>query len=303
MRLQGNWKLRSRELALGRRTLIMGVLNVTPDSFSDGGLVKSAEEAVERGIQLLARGADILDVGGESTRPGAKVAGGLGLAGAISAEEECSRILPVIEGVLREIPDAVISVDTYKSAVARKAVEAGAEIVNDVSGLHWDSAMAATVAELKCGVVIMHTRGVPSEWRELPPEPAIVEIVKRELGEQVELALKAGVARESIVLDPGFGFGKNFEENVPLLSRFDEFAELGYPLLAGTSRKSFLGRIVAARLSEIAGEKVDDLSPSERLTGTIASTVIAAMKGAQVVRVHDVKAVVEAMAVVDAAKR
>jgi dihydropteroate synthase len=303
MRMQGKWKLRTRELALGRRTLIMGVLNVTPDSFSDGGLVKSADEAIERGIRLLALGADILDIGGESTRPGAKVAGELGLAGAVSAEEECGRILPVIEGVLREIPDAVISVDTYKAAVARKAVEAGAEIVNDVSGLRWDSAMAGTMAQLKCGVVIMHTRGVPSEWRELPPEPQIVELVKRELQERVDLARQAGVADECIVLDPGFGFGKNFAENLPLLSRFEEFAELGFPLLAGTSRKSFLGRVVASRLAEIAGEKVDDLAPSERLMGTIASTVIAAMKGAQIVRVHDVKAVVEAMAVVDAVRR
>jgi dihydropteroate synthase len=251
----------------------------------------------------LAAGADILDIGGESTRPGTRVGGELGLAGAVTAEEECARILPVIGGVLREIPDSVISVDTYKAEVARSAVDAGAEIVNDVSGLRWDSAMAATVAELKCGSVIMHTRGVPAEWRELPPEPQIVELVKRELQERVDLARRAGVADESIVLDPGFGFGKNFAENLPLLSRFEEFAELGFALLAGTSRKSFLGRVVASRLAEIAGEKVDDLPASERLVGTVASTVIAAMKGAQVVRVHDVKAVVEAMAVVDAVKR
>lgn len=283
--------------------MIMGVLNVTPDSFYDGGLVKSAEEAVERGLRLLAAGADILDIGGESTRPGTRAGGELGLAGAVTAEEECARILPVIGGVLREIPDSVISVDTYKAEVARSAVDAGAEIVNDVSGLRWDSAMAAAVAELKCGVVIMHTRGVPAEWRELPPEPQIVEVVKRELQERVDLARRAGVADESIVLDPGFGFGKNFAENLPLLSRFEEFAELGFALLAGTSRKSFLGRVVASRLAEIAGEKVEDLAASERLVGTVASTVIAAMKGAQVVRVHDVKAAVEAMAVVDAVKR
>jgi dihydropteroate synthase len=187
--------------------------------------------------------------------------------------------------------------------VARMAVAAGAEIVNDVSGLRWDAAMAETVAELKCGVVIMHTRGAPSEWRELPPEPRIVELVKRELQERVDVARLAGVADEKILLDPGFGFGKNFAENVPLLSRFEEFAELGFPLLAGTSRKSFLGRVVASRLAEIGGEKVDDLPASERLMGTVASTVIAAMKGAQVVRVHDVKAVVEAMAIVDAIKQ
>ena len=280
----------------------MGVLNVTPDSFSDGGLLKSAEEAVQRGIALLAEGADILDIGGESTRPGAKVANGLGLAGAVSAEEECQRILPVIEGVLAERPDAVISVDTYKAAVAARAVEAGAQIVNDVSGLGWDAEMAATVGRLKCGVVIMHTRGVPSEWRELPPEPRIVEVVKRELGERVQKALAAGVARESIVLDPGFGFGKNYEENLPVLARFEEFAELGFPLLAGTSRKSFLGRIVAERLSEIGGENSKDLPPQQRLMGTVSSTVIAAMKGAHVVRVHDVREAVEALAIVDAVR-
>ena len=295
------WKVKSRELELGR-TLVMGVLNVTPDSFSDGGLVKSAEEAVRRGLGLLAEGADILDIGGESTRPGAQVAGGLGLAGAVSAEEECQRVLPVIEGILAERPDAVISVDTYKAAVAERAIQAGAQIVNDVSGLGWDAEMAETVGRLKCGVVIMHTRGIPSEWRTLPPEPKIVDVVKRELGERVEKALAAGVARENIVLDPGFGFGKNYEENLPVLARFGEFAELGFPLLAGTSRKSFLGRIVAERLSEVGGEKLKDLPPQQRLVGTIASTAIAVMKGAHVVRVHDVREAVEALAIVDAVR-
>jgi dihydropteroate synthase len=297
-----HWELRTRRLELGERTLIMGVLNVTPDSFSDGGLDGSVAEAIDRGVRLLREGADILDIGGESTRPGAKVAGTPGLAGAVTAEEECRRILPVIEGVLNVRPNAVISVDTYKAWVARRAVQAGAEIVNDVSGLRWDKAMAATVAELGCGVVIMHTRGVPSEWRDLPPEPNIVEVVKRELQERVSDAEKVGVQRERIVLDPGFGFGKNFEENMPLLSRFEEFKELGFPLLAGTSRKSFLGRVVAQRRSEIAGEKVIDLGPSHRLVGTIASNVIAAMKGAAIVRVHDVPEGVDAMALVDGLK-
>ena len=269
----------------------MGVLNVTPDSFSDGGLVKSTEEAVERGLRLLAECADILDIGGESTRPGAKVAGGLGLAGAVSAEEECRRVLPVIEGVLAERPDAVISVDTYKAAVARVAVEAGAEIVNDVSGLGWDPEMASTVADLKCGVVIMHTRGVPSEWRELPPEPRIVEVVKKEMGERVAKALAAGVARESIVLDPGFGFGKNFEENYPLLAGLEELAELGLPIMAGTSRKSFVGRASGS-----------EAPASDRLSGSLATMVMSIMKGAHIVRVHDVKESVEAARVVDAVR-
>lgn len=280
----------------------MGVLNVTPDSFSDGGLVSSTQEAVERGLELLAAGADILDIGGESTRPGAAVksAGDLGLAGAVSAEEECARVLPVIVEVKRARPESVISIDTYKAEVARKAVAAGAEIVNDVSGLRWDSAMAATVAELECGLVMMHTRGLPMEWRKLPPEPKIVELVKRELVERVNAAKQAGITSARIVLDPGFGFGKNFEENIPMLARFEEFAELGFPLLAGTSRKSFLGRVVAKRMAELTGEIGGEAAPSDRLNATMASTVIAVMKGAHVVRVHDVRAAIEAVAVADA---
>jgi dihydropteroate synthase len=301
MRPQFEWKLKTRHLALGRRTLVMGVLNVTPDSFSDGGQFRTRQSAVERGLQLLDEGADIVDVGGESTRPGATVrAGELGLAGAVSADEECERILPVIEGIRKAKPGAVISVDTYKAEVARRAVEAGAEIVNDVSGLRWDDAMAETVAKLCCGLVMMHTRGVPSEWRKLAPEPQIVELVTRELGERLDLAMKAGIGRESIVLDPGFGFGKNFEENVPMLARFEEFAKLGFPLMAGTSRKSFLGRIVGRRIAEIEGGDAKDLPPKQRVNATVASSVIAVMKGAQVIRVHDVREVVEALAIVDA---
>jgi len=300
MRIAYKWKLRSRALELGHRTRVMGVLNVTPDSFSDGGLVRTTEEAVERGLQLMEQGADILDIGGESTRPGAKVgAGGLGLAGAVTADEECARILPVIRGLRRMRPEVLISVDTYKVEVARRALEAGAEIVNDVSGMTWDRHMAQMVARAGCGLVMMHTRGIPAEWRDLPREPKIVELVKRDLGELVAAALGAGIARERIVLDPGFGFGKNFEENLPLLARFEEFAELGFPLMAGTSRKSFLGRAAAKRLTEITGEAVQDLPPSQRLGGTLASTAIAVMKGAHIVRVHDVRATIEAIAVVD----
>ena len=234
MRAVFQWSLGKRTLELGKRTLIMGIVNVTPDSFSDGGLYLDSEKATEHALRLLEEGADIIDVGGESTRPGAKAA--------VGAEEEVRRVLPVITAVKKQRPEAVISVDTYKSGVARAAAAAGAEIVNDVSGLRWDAQMAATIVEIKCGVVLMHMRGRPEEWRTLPPPVDIVLQVKRELREWAEAAVLAGVRRERIAVDPGFGFGKNFEQNYPLLARFQDLQSLGFPLAAGTSRKSFLGR-------------------------------------------------------------
>ena len=242
MRPHFTWQLRSRTLDLGPRTLIMGVLNVTPDSFSDGGRFFEPGTALEHGLELLDEGADILDIGGESTRPGAAAVSG---QPAVSAEEELRRVMPVIEELLRRRPQTIVSIDTYKAQVARAAVEAGAEIANDVSGLHWDAEMAPTLAGLKCGVVLMHMRGRPAEWRTLPPLADPVGTVKRELRRGAESALMAGVARTRIVLDPGFGFGKSFDENYPLLAHFDALQELRYPLLAGVSRKSFIGRTLA----------------------------------------------------------
>ena len=201
----------------------MGIVNVTPDSFSDGGLYLDSEKATDHALQLLDEGADIIDIGGESTRPGAKIA--------VSAEEELGRVLPVITALKKQRPDAVISIDTYKASVARAAVAAGAEIVNDVSGLRWDPLMRRTIAEIKCGAVLMHMRGRPEEWRTLPPPGDIVLLVKRELREWVEAAVLAGVRRERIALDPGFGFGKNFEQNYPLLARFQDLQSLGFPLV------------------------------------------------------------------------
>jgi len=265
----------------------MGVLNITPDSFSDGGRFLSRSHAVGHALQMLDEGADILDVGGESTRPGAKVA-----ETGIPAEEELRRILPVIEDVLRARPGTVISADTYKAEVARAAVNAGAEIVNDVSGMRWDAGMAKTVAELKCGVVLMHTRGRPEEWRTLPPSPDIVAEVKEGLGQLAGNAVQQGIARERIMVDPGFGFGKRFEQNYPLLAGLDELLELGFPLLAGVSRKSFIGRTLA--------RDGQDAPPEMRSNGTAAAVTIAAMLGAHVVRVHDAKAAVEAVKIVDA---
>ena len=257
MRSVFQWNLGGRSLELGKRTLIMGIVNVTPDSFSDGGQFLDRDAAVAHAERLLDEGADILDIGGESTRPGARVDVSVAKppdtrktttpnlkvgTPAVSGEEECKRVLPVIAELKKKHPTAVLSVDTYKADVARAAVGAGAEIVNDVSGFRWDTRMAKTIAELKCGAVLMHMRGRPEEWRTLPPPGDIVLLVKRELKEWAEKAVLAGVRRERIVLDPGFGFGKRFDENYPLLGRFSELQTAGFPLLAGTSRKSFIGR-------------------------------------------------------------
>ena len=229
----------------------MGVLNITPDSFSDGGKFLDKDQAVEHALQLIQDGADIIDVGGESTRPGAKTSDGENPAkhGAVSEQEELDRVIPVITLLKQLEPKALISIDTYKASVARAAVEAGAEIVNDISGFLWDPKMRKTLAELKCGAILMHMRGRPDEWRNLPPAQDIVTLVKRELSERVDAAMMAGVRRERIVLDPGFGFGKNFQENYPLLKRFEEFHGLRYPLLIGISRKSF----VADKFRQISG--------------------------------------------------
>jgi len=306
MRSVFQWNLGGRTLELGKRTLIMGIVNVTPDSFSDGGQFLDRDLAIAHAEQLLDEGADIVDIGGESTRPGARVDAGTakpeakkgaapslktGNAPAVNAEEELKRVLPVIAELKKKHPAAVLSVDTYKADVARAAIGAGAEIVNDVSGFRWDVRMAKTVAELKCGAVLMHMRGRPEEWRTLPPPGDIVLLVKRELKEWAETAVLAGVRRERIVLDPGFGFGKSFDENYPLLGRFSELQAVGFPLLAGTSRKSFIGRTLAR------GGK--DAPLEGRLYGTLATHTALILKGVHILRTHDVKAAVEAARVTD----
>ena len=308
MRAVFQWNLGARALELGKHTLIMGIVNVTPDSFSDGGLYLDRDQAIEYAGRLLSEGADILDIGGESTRPGTRVAAPIGTAqnaelhktptgknptaAPVSAEEEMKRVIPVIAALKKKHPQAVLSVDTYKAAVARAAISAGAEIVNDVSGFRWDPQMAKTVAELKCGAVLMHMRGRPEEWRTLPPPGDVVLLVKRELREWAESAILSGVRRERIVLDPGFGFGKSFDENYPLLARFSELQAAGFPLLAGTSRKSFVGRTLA--------KDGKDASPEDRLFGTLATQTALILKGAHILRTHDVKPAVEAARVADA---
>jgi dihydropteroate synthase len=305
MRPVFEWNLGSRSLQLGKRTLVMGVINVTPDSFSDGGVHFDRDCAVEYGLQLLQDGADIVDVGGESTRPGAKVLASAETAGKntapvgqqhpekrpVSEKEELERVIPVIAALKQKRPEAMISVDTYKANVARAAVEAGAEIVNDVSGFRWDLRMVKTLAGLKCGAVLMHMRGRPEEWRTLPPVPDMVMLVKRELREWADVALIGGVKRERIMLDPGFGFGKSFQENYPLLKRFEELHELRYPLLAGVSRKSFIGRALA--------RDGNDAPVTDRLYGTVAAETAVILKGAHIIRTHDVRACADAVRMAD----
>jgi dihydropteroate synthase len=280
------WRLRSRSLELGDRTLVMGILNVTPDSFSDGGKFLARDHAVAHALKMLDEGADLLDLGGESTRPGTPVA-----ESGIPAAEELRRILPVIEDVLRERPDAILSVDTYKAEVARAAVTAGCEIVNDVSAMRWNEQMAAAVKELDCGAILMHTRGRPQEWRNLEPSADIVAEVKNDLRAYAQAALAQGITKDHIMLDVGIGFGKKFEQNYPLLAGLNELQDLGFPLLVGTSRKSFIGRTLA-----VDGK---DAPPEQRHNGSVAAATASVLKGAHMVRVHDVKAAVEAVKIAD----
>ncbi len=267
----------ARSLRLGERTLVMGILNLTPDSFADGGRYADVEHAVEGGVQMVQDGADLLDVGGESTRPG---------AAPVSADEEHDRVIPVLRELSRRV-DVPISVDTYRAAVARSALAEGATIVNDISGLRYDPAITSVVADAGAGLVIMHNRGRSKEmyreatYRDVPRE------VADELGERLGVAVEAGVARESILLDPGLGFAKQAVHSVMALARLDVLATLGHPLVVGPSRKSFLTAALG------------DVPPSERGWGTAAAVTAAVMRGAHVVRVHDVAEMVDVVRVAD----
>jgi dihydropteroate synthase len=287
-----DWRMRTRTLALGQRTRLMGVVNITPDSFSDGGLYFAPEAAVEHALELLDEGADLLDLGAESTRPGSQVGGD---AATVSADEEQARLLPVIDGILKARPDAIISVDT---ATARAALEAGAEIVNDVSGLTWDNGMAAVCSEMRAGVVLMHTRGRPHEWKiqpQLAPD-ALLETVRSGLANSLDVASANGIAAEAVVLDPGYGFGKRFGENYALLARQGELLALARPLLAGVSRKSFLGQGLGKHNQDGEGVKI----PKEaRENASLAAMAAAILNGASIVRVHSVRAAVDAAQVAD----
>ena len=277
------WQLARRSLPYGERTLVMGILNVTPDSFSDGGHFFSPERAVAHAEQTINEGADLIDIGGESTRPGSEF---------VTEEEELRRVIPVIER-LAGISSVPISIDTTKSSVARAALEAGAEIVNDISGLRFDPLIADEVANAKAGLILMHSRGVPKTMQQLPPVKNIMKEVMDSLRESILSARRRSVASQSIAIDPGIGFGKTAEQNLGLIANLEQLSRefSDFPIVIGTSRKSFIGKLL------------DHAHPDQRLYGTIASTVAAAMNGADIVRVHDVKAVVEALRIADAIAR
>src|SRR5580658_341948 len=276
-------RLPKRTLTLGERTLVMGVLNVTPDSFSDGGLFLNVDAAVAQAMAMEAAGADIIDVGGESTRPGS-----LG----VSAETELQRVLPVIEKLRGKIR-IPISVDTSKSEVAEAAASAGAEFVNDVTALRNHPRIAEVARRRKLGLILMHMRGKPRTMQKTPFARDVLRDVAKGLRHAVLVARRAGVAKSQIVLDPGIGFGKSFEQNCELLARLPEFARLGYPLLVGTSRKSFIGRMLEkSELRSGAG--------ADRIWGTAATVAASILQGSHIVRVHDVAEMAQVARVSDA---
>ena len=283
-----NWQIKGRTLPIGERTLVMGILNVTPDSFSDGGQFFSLDKALEHAHQIIAEGADIIDVGGESTRPGSE--------GPVSAEDEIKRVVPVIEALARyaTIP---ISVDTTKSEVAQAALEAGASIVNDVSALRFDFYIADAVAKTGAGLVLMHSRGTPATMHRLPAVADIMLEVTSSLRASIKMAQRRGVKHESIAVDPGIGFGKSQLQNLELIAKTDQlvaaFPDL--PILVGTSRKSFIGKLLADQAGEPA-------PADQRAAGTLASVAAAVIGGAHLVRVHQVKPTVECVKVIDSIK-
>jgi dihydropteroate synthase len=267
---------------LGPDPVLMGVLNVTPDSFSDGGEVFSKEVAAARAGAMLEEGAEIIDVGGESTRPGSDP---------VSPEEEARRVIPVVQGILAEHPDTIVSIDTYRSETAGSALEAGVRIVNDVTALRGDPRMARVVAEARCPVILMHMLGEPKTMQHDPRYGDVVREVRDFLAERADHAIAEGVEPEKIVVDPGIGFGKTLDHNLALLYHLDELVELGFPVLVGTSRKSFIGRITGVEEAR------------DRVFGTVAANVIAYERGATLFRVHDVQANREALAVAQAIRR
>ncbi|MGQ9647868.1 MAG: dihydropteroate synthase [Thermodesulfobacteriota bacterium] len=272
-------RLRRRTFVLGRQTLLMGVLNVTPDSFSDGGLFFDKDKAVARGMKLVEEGADFIDIGGESTRPGSKP---------LALDEELRRVIPVIEFLAKET-DTPISIDTYKSTVAEKAIEAGAQMINDISGLHFDRSLSEVAAKEDVPIVLMHIRGKPETMqKDVHYESLFSEIIQY-LKESIQIAESAGVDPEQIVIDPGIGFGKTVEDNLLILKNLQEFKVLGKPLLLGTSRKTFIGKILNAEVTE-------------RLEGTLASIVVGVLNGAHIIRSHDVLQAKKAIAIADAVR-
>jgi dihydropteroate synthase len=274
-------KLNSRTLVLGERTLVMGVLNVTPDSFSDGGKFFDPKRAIEQALAIEQAGADLLDIGGESTRPG---------SAGVSAKEELARVLPVLQA-LRGLLKIPVSIDTQKSEVAEVALEAGAQIINDISGLRNDPRIAEVAARRRVPLILMHMRGKPRTMQAGPLARDVVKDVMQGLRKSVAAARRAGVAKSQIILDPGIGFGKSFAQNYELLQKLPELAKLGYPLLVGTSRKGFLGATFA--------RDGKPAPPEKRIWGTAATVTASILNGAQIVRVHDVAEMVQVARVAD----
>lgn len=268
------------ELDFLKKTYLMGILNVTPDSFFDGGRYFSVKKAIDRALRMIEEGADIIDIGGESTRPGAEP---------VTADEELRRVIPVIEGLSKKI-SIPISIDTYKARVAESAIQAGATIVNDISGLRFDPEMPEIVSKYKVPVIIMHIKGTPRDMQKNPSYNALIPEIIEYLRESIVIAKEAGIQENMIIIDPGIGFGKLPEHNLEIIKRLKDFTSLGKPLLIGVSRKSFIGKIL------------NNAPPEERLEGTAAAVVASILNGANIVRVHDVGFMHKVVKVVDAIK-
>jgi len=270
-------RCRKRTLILGKRTLLMGVLNVTPDSFSDGGFFFDKEKAIAHGLRMVEEGADIIDIGGESTRPGSKP---------LELEEELRRIIPVIESLAKEV-DVPISIDTYKSTMAQRAIEAGAEMINDISGLHFDPGLAQVAAKEDAPLVLMHIRGTPETMQKDVHYDSLFSEILQYLKDSIQRAESAGLDPRQIIIDPGIGFGKTVEDNLLIIKNLYEFRILGKPILLGTSRKTFIGKILNTEVGD-------------RLEGTLSSIAIGVLNGAHIIRSHDVLQAKKAIAVADA---
>jgi len=273
------WK--NFSLDFSKKTYTMGILNVTPDSFADGGLYFDESAAIKRAHQIVEEGADIIDIGGESTRPGSEP---------ITIEEELRRTIPVIEAIANKIK-VPISIDTYKSEVAKRALDAGASLVNDISGLRFDPKVAEVASEYKVPIVIMHIKGTPKDMQENPVYEALIPEVMDYLRVGITIATRAGISKDKIIIDPGIGFGKTSDHNLEIINNLREFTLLEKPILIGTSRKAFIGKILG------------DATVTERLEGTAAAVAISIMNGANIIRVHDIKEMVSVVKVADAVKR
>lgn len=273
-------QVNGKDITLGPRTWIMGVINITPDSFSDGGRYFDTNKAFERGLQLIEEGSDIIDIGGESTRPGSEC---------VPAEEEIRRVIPLISS-LRKKTDTLLSIDTTKSEVAQAALDAGADIINDISALRFDPRMAPLVAQNEVPVILMHMKGIPKTMQINPTYEDVLLEVRAFFEESIDRALTSGIKKEKIIIDPGIGFGKRLKDNLALINNLNILEELDRPILIGVSRKSFIGTILG-------------LPPQERLEGTIASAVMSVIRGAHILRVHDVASVKRAVRVAEAIMR